>query len=245
MVTASLLPVILGFRHLGTNLSPWPQPHGTNELITHGIYRRLRHPLYLSLILLAAGWARIAAKLAGTPCHGHFGSHPAWQGSPRGTAPRPEACPLCWLRPHNRALFASLARPEPAGGVPCSVRASSGFGFASRSPYGQFLLRASSIFPLSPPIGFTRRPWCWEVLWPASLRRAVEPWPSRCSASSSRWSDFSLSLVVLNIGQLVYFNLQNPSWEKITASTIFSVILMAAFAVTLDRLALARDKRAS
>ena len=109
MVTASLLPAILGFRHLGTNLSRWPQPHGTNELITHGIYRRLRHPLYLSLILLAAGWARIAAKLAGTPCHGHFGSHPAWQGSPRGTAPRPEACPLCWLRPHNRALFASLA----------------------------------------------------------------------------------------------------------------------------------------
>ena len=50
---------------------------------------------------------------------------------------------------------------------------------------------------------------------------------------------------MLNIGQLVYFNLQNPSWEKITASTIFSVILMAAFAVTLDRLALARDKRAS
>jgi hypothetical protein len=50
---------------------------------------------------------------------------------------------------------------------------------------------------------------------------------------------------VLNIGQLVYFNLQNPSWEKITASTIYPVILMAAFAVTLDRLALARDKRAS
>jgi uncharacterized membrane protein YfcA len=53
------------------------------------------------------------------------------------------------------------------------------------------------------------------------------------------------SLVVLNIGQLVYFNLQNPSWEKIAASTIFSVILMAAFTVTLDRLSLARDKRAS
>ena len=53
------------------------------------------------------------------------------------------------------------------------------------------------------------------------------------------------SLVVLNIGQLVYFNLQNPSWEKIAASTIFSVVLMAAFAVTLDRLALARDKRAA
>ena len=57
MMTTSLLPAILGLRDLGTNLSPWPQPHATNELITHGIYRRLRHPLYLSLILLAAGWA--------------------------------------------------------------------------------------------------------------------------------------------------------------------------------------------
>ena len=57
MMTASLLPAILGFRDLGNNLTPWPQPHATNELITHGIYRRLRHPLYFSLILLAAGWA--------------------------------------------------------------------------------------------------------------------------------------------------------------------------------------------
>ena len=57
MMTASLLPAILGFRDLGTNLSPWPQPHASNKLITRGIYRRLRHPLYLSLILLAAGWA--------------------------------------------------------------------------------------------------------------------------------------------------------------------------------------------
>lgn len=57
IMTASLLPAILGLRDLGTNLSPWPQPHATNELVTHGIYRRLRHPLYLSLILLAIGWA--------------------------------------------------------------------------------------------------------------------------------------------------------------------------------------------
>ena len=57
MMTASLLPAILRFRDLGTNLSPWPRPHATNELITHGICRRLRHPLYFSLILLAAGWA--------------------------------------------------------------------------------------------------------------------------------------------------------------------------------------------
>lgn len=57
IMTASLLPAILGFRDLGTNLSPWPRPHATNRLVTHGVYRHLRHPLYLSLIILAAGWA--------------------------------------------------------------------------------------------------------------------------------------------------------------------------------------------
>ncbi len=56
-MTLSLLPAVLGFRDLGTNLSPWPRPHATNRLVTHGIYRRLRHPLYLSLIVLAVGWS--------------------------------------------------------------------------------------------------------------------------------------------------------------------------------------------
>lgn len=57
IMTLSLLPAVLGFRDLGTNLSPWPHPHATNRLVTHGIYRRLRHPLYLSLLVFAAGWS--------------------------------------------------------------------------------------------------------------------------------------------------------------------------------------------
>lgn len=57
IMTTSLLPAILGFRDLGTNLSPWPHPHAANRLVTHGIYRRLRHPLYLSLIIFAIGWS--------------------------------------------------------------------------------------------------------------------------------------------------------------------------------------------
>jgi uncharacterized protein len=49
-------------------------------------------------------------------------------------------------------------------------------------------------------------------------------------------------LALLNIGQLLYFNLKNPSWEKLVASAVFSVVLMAVFAVALDRMALARRK---
>jgi len=49
VMTISLLPAVVGFRHLG----PWLQPHATNGLVTHGISRCLRHPPYLSLIRLA------------------------------------------------------------------------------------------------------------------------------------------------------------------------------------------------
>jgi len=44
-------------------------------------------------------------------------------------------------------------------------------------------------------------------------------------------------IVLLNVSQLLYFNLNNPSWEKFSASAIFSVVLMLTFGITLDRLA--------
>lgn len=53
----SAVPAAFGFLHLGRNLSPWPHPRETNRLVTHGIYRHLRHPLYLSLVGFASGWA--------------------------------------------------------------------------------------------------------------------------------------------------------------------------------------------
>lgn len=43
-------------------------------------------------------------------------------------------------------------------------------------------------------------------------------------------------IVVLNIGQLAYFNLNKPSMEKFVASLIFCAILMTLFALTLSRL---------
>jgi uncharacterized protein len=44
-------------------------------------------------------------------------------------------------------------------------------------------------------------------------------------------------IVVLNIGQLAYFNLNNPSIGKCIASFIFSAVLMTLFAISLARLA--------
>lgn len=49
-------------------------------------------------------------------------------------------------------------------------------------------------------------------------------------------------IVLLNIGQLLYFNLNKPSMEKTIASVVFCTLLMLVFRLTLAKLA--RDKRA-
>ena len=40
---------------LGTNLSPFPRPIANGYLITSGIYRFMRHPMYYSLVLISIG----------------------------------------------------------------------------------------------------------------------------------------------------------------------------------------------
>jgi protein-S-isoprenylcysteine O-methyltransferase Ste14 len=48
---------ITGVRDLGRNLTPLPAPKPGSTLVTTGIYRRIRHPLYSSLIALGFAWA--------------------------------------------------------------------------------------------------------------------------------------------------------------------------------------------
>lgn len=48
---------IAGVRHLGQNRTPYPEPLDDAELVTTGIYKRLRHPLYASLIYSGFGWS--------------------------------------------------------------------------------------------------------------------------------------------------------------------------------------------
>jgi protein-S-isoprenylcysteine O-methyltransferase Ste14 len=42
---------------LGRNLTPLPQPRPGAGLVCHGIYARVRHPLYSSVMLASLGWA--------------------------------------------------------------------------------------------------------------------------------------------------------------------------------------------
>ena len=52
----------LGIKDLDRSLSPLPRPRETAVLIQDGVYRRLRHPIYAALILLALGWGLLTAS---------------------------------------------------------------------------------------------------------------------------------------------------------------------------------------
>lgn len=55
----------LGLVSLGVNLSPFPKPVENGQLVTHGAYRFVRHPIYAGLILGTLGWGLLMATLLG------------------------------------------------------------------------------------------------------------------------------------------------------------------------------------
>lgn len=48
-----------GKADLGGHRTPHPEPRPDGELVTGGIYSRMRHPLYASLMLLGFAWAAL------------------------------------------------------------------------------------------------------------------------------------------------------------------------------------------
>jgi len=47
--------MLSAIKDLGSNISPFPKPIANGILITSGIYRFIRHPMYYSLILISFG----------------------------------------------------------------------------------------------------------------------------------------------------------------------------------------------
>ena len=62
LIVAGIALGYLGIRDLDRSLSPMPRPRDTAVLIQDGVYRRLRHPIYAGLILLAIGWGLLMAS---------------------------------------------------------------------------------------------------------------------------------------------------------------------------------------
>jgi len=50
---------LAGAMALGSNLTPFPKPSDSAQLVRHGIYAVVRHPLYTSVIAVAIGWALV------------------------------------------------------------------------------------------------------------------------------------------------------------------------------------------
>ena len=54
IIIASII-LLVAIKDLGKNLSPFPRPIKNSNLVTTGIYRFTRHPMYYSLILISFG----------------------------------------------------------------------------------------------------------------------------------------------------------------------------------------------
>ena len=50
---------LAGALALGRNLTPFPKPTEQAQLVRHGIYAIIRHPLYTSVISVSIGWALV------------------------------------------------------------------------------------------------------------------------------------------------------------------------------------------
>ena len=54
IIIASIF-ILIAIKDLGRNLSPFPKPKASSNLVTTGIYRFIRHPMYYSLIIISFG----------------------------------------------------------------------------------------------------------------------------------------------------------------------------------------------
>ena len=55
IIIMAFIILIVAIKDLGRNLSPFPRPINNSYLVTTGIYRFTRHPMYYSLIFISFG----------------------------------------------------------------------------------------------------------------------------------------------------------------------------------------------
>ncbi len=56
IIIISFIILLVAIKDLGRNLSPFPRPINNSKLVTKGIYRFTRHPMYYSLIFISFGF---------------------------------------------------------------------------------------------------------------------------------------------------------------------------------------------
>ena len=55
IIIIAFIILLVAIKDLGKNLSPFPRPLNDSNLVTTGIYRFTRHPMYYSLIFISFG----------------------------------------------------------------------------------------------------------------------------------------------------------------------------------------------
>ena len=55
IIIIAFIIMLVSIKDLGRNLSPFPRPIKNSNLVTTGIYRFTRHPMYFSLIFISIG----------------------------------------------------------------------------------------------------------------------------------------------------------------------------------------------
>ena len=55
IIIIAFIILLVSIKDLGKNLSPFPRPINNSNLVTTGIYRLMRHPMYYSLIFISIG----------------------------------------------------------------------------------------------------------------------------------------------------------------------------------------------
>ena len=55
IIIIAFIVMLVSIKDLGRNLSPFPRPINNSDLVTTGIYRFTRHPMYYSLIFISIG----------------------------------------------------------------------------------------------------------------------------------------------------------------------------------------------
>ena len=56
IIIIACIIMLFSIKDLGRNLSPFPRPIKNSSLVTKGIYRFTRHPMYYSLIFISIGF---------------------------------------------------------------------------------------------------------------------------------------------------------------------------------------------
>ena len=65
LLGGGVLVIFAGLVTLGRALTPFPHPRNGARLVTRGVFRRVRHPVYAGVLVCAIGWALVWLSIAG------------------------------------------------------------------------------------------------------------------------------------------------------------------------------------